>query len=187
MFGGAMRGWMTRNPVRILLWTEEACQAAYLETVLEMEAPGLAKVVRCDDFPLPGQMALGRCDLVLLAVAATTHTGPDAAWDLPLDPAGAPVIVVSPWLPGFAEVHQLMRLGAEDVLGLAELSPRRLVAAIVKAVERRTRRDVPRARLPFAAEAERLAHAPAHTPPSHAPLLPRFGLLAADAEAAPAC
>ncbi|MEA3143440.1 MAG: hypothetical protein QOG31_764 [Thermoplasmata archaeon] len=169
----AMGGWMTGSPVRILLWTEEACQAAYLETVLEMEAPGLAEVTRCEAVPLPADQAA--CDLVLLAVAGDAPTGPEAAWSLPIDPLGAPVIVVSPWLPGFTEVHQLMRLGAEDVLGLAELSPRRLVAAIVKAVERHARHaaraspDAPRrtahpARLPFAAEADRLAQ---EAPPVH--------------------
>ncbi|HEX2066534.1 MAG TPA: hypothetical protein VHI93_06960 [Candidatus Thermoplasmatota archaeon] len=140
---------MTRTPIRIVVWAEEPCQAAYLETVLEMEAPGLVDVAACSQAAaLPRRAVETGCDLVLLAVAGDADVAPEAAWDLPLERLGAPAIVVLPWLPAFAQVHQLMRLGAEDVLGLAELSPRRLVAAIVKAVERRSRRGAVHQRLP---------------------------------------
>jgi hypothetical protein len=131
---------MTRSPVRLLLWAEEPCQAAYLEAVLEMEAPGLASVTPCGDIATLSQEAQRGCDIILIAVAGDARVE-DAAWDLPT--LGSPVIVVAPWLPDFKQVHHLMRLGAEDVLGLAELSPRRLVAAVVKAVERRSRWHAP--------------------------------------------
>lgn len=122
---------MTRAP-RILLLSAEPCQSDYVEAVLAMEAPGWFDVQRGGD-------GIAGTDLCIVALDAGAPVAPDALLALPIDPARVPTIAVSPWMPQVAEVRQLMREGAEDVLGLAELSPRRLVAAIVKALARQGR------------------------------------------------
>lgn len=126
---------MTRLPTRILLLSAEPCQSDYVETVLAMEAPSWFEVRRGEAGPCPGESV----DLCIVALDAGSPVAADALLALPVDPARVPTIAVSPWMPGVAEVRQLMRDGAEDVLGLAELSPRRLVAAIVKALARQAR------------------------------------------------
>jgi hypothetical protein len=127
---------MARTPTRVLLLSAEPCQASYVETVLEMEAPGRFRVCRGDgDAPIEEG-----CDVCILALDAGAPVDATALRLLPLDPAAVPTIAVAPWMPDVADVHALMRHGADDVLGLAELSPRRLVSAIVKALERQARR-----------------------------------------------
>ncbi|MCA1810740.1 MAG: hypothetical protein LC623_01865 [Halobacteriales archaeon] len=133
MAARAERTVMTRLPTRILLLSAEPCQSDYVETVLAMEPHGFQ--VRRGEDTWDG----GDVDLCIVALDAGAPVAPDALLSLPVNPARVPTIAVSPWMPEVAEVHQLMREGAEDVLGLAELSPRRLLSAIVKALARQAR------------------------------------------------
>jgi hypothetical protein len=131
---------MTRDPTRVLLFAQEPCQATYLEAVLEIEAPGMFQVCRCGNgIPPPPATDSRGYDLFILAIDGGTCVGDDVQPGFPLDPTSIPTIVVSPWIPDSNETRRLMRSGAEDVLGLGELNPRRLVAAITKAMERRAR------------------------------------------------
>lgn len=126
---------MEHRPFRLLLWSEEPMQAPYVETVLEVEAPGSFQVHCCDALAMVG----GSCDVVVLVVASQDAL--EQGLSLVREASEAPIIVVAPWspTPPVADVHRAMRLGAEDVLGLAELSPRRLVGTLLKAIERRHR------------------------------------------------
>lgn len=144
---------MAGIPLRILLFAEEPSQGTYLETVLGMGAPGMFQVCVCDGAPaLPQESLEGSgYDLLLLALDIDAGMDADAALDLPHGSLRIPTIVVSPWLPSLPGMTRLIRKGVDDVLGLAELTPQRLAAAILKVMERRWRLAQPSLRGPHAA------------------------------------
>jgi hypothetical protein len=123
-------GPMDRAPVRLLLCAADPALAALVEAILEVQAEGLVRILRQD----------GQEDGPTLVDVVLLLDG-DALASLQQGPAGLgpPVIVVELASPALDDVHRLMGLGADDVLGLAELGPRRLLAAIVKAADRGTR------------------------------------------------
>ena len=128
--------------IEVLVLAQESCQMAYLETVLQLEAPGTFRVTTGS--PSARKLA---ADLVILEVDAE-DPGSEALVTRVLARAGAtPVIVVSRWSPGLAHVNQLMRAGADDVLVLAELTSHRLAEAVLKAIERRARWSAPARRV----------------------------------------
>lgn len=121
--------------IQVLVVAQDPAQLAYLETVLQLEAPGHFKVSTRTGV----EGTAGGHDLVLLEVDATLPAARRTVATVLQGAGSVPVVVVSRWSPGLDGMHRLMRAGAEDVLVLAELTAQRLAAAVLKAIDRRAR------------------------------------------------